>query len=231
MKTNDFTLLGAIAVVLAPVFLFPVVYDGYEAFNASHPYITAFLKFALLATTGEIIGLRIKTGSYSEPGFGILPRAVVWGLLGVWIAGAMKVFASGVPIFAEGLEIEGMATAMKGGFSGMKFLGALMTSIAMNTIFAPVFMTIHKITDTHILRHQGSLYALLCPIAVGEILATMNWGVMWNFVFKRTIPLFWIPAHTITFLLPGQWQVLFAALLGVALGILLSVAAVTSRKA
>ena len=51
-----------------------------------------------------------------------------------------------------------------------------------------------------------------------------------GFVFKKTIPFFWIPAHTITFLLPGQYQVLFAALLGVALGIILSIAAVMSRK-
>jgi hypothetical protein len=48
--------------------------------------------------------------------------------------------------------------------------------------------------------------------------------VQWNFVFKKTIPLFWFPAHTITFLLPSQFQVLFAALLGVALGVILAIA-------
>lgn len=230
MKTKDLTFLAALAVVLSPFFLCPAVYAGYEAFNAAHPYITAFLKFALLATAGECVGLRIKTGSYSEPGFGILPHAVVWGLLGIWIAAAMKVFASGVPLFAEGLGIEGVTEAMKGDLSSTKFLGALMTSIAMNTTFAPIFMTIHKITDTHILANGGSLRALIRPIPVGAILAGLNWQVMWGFVFKRTIPLFWIPAHTITFLLPGELQVLFAALLGVMLGILLSVAAVKSRR-
>ena len=50
------------------------------------------------------------------------------------------------------------------------------------------------------------------------------------FTSKKTIPFFWIPAHTITFLLAPQYQVLFAALLGVMLGILLSVAAVAGRK-
>ena len=53
----------------------------------------------------------------------------------------------------------------------------------------------------------------------------MNWKVQWEFVFKRTIPLFWYPAHTITFLLPAEMRVLFAALLGVMLGVILAVAA------
>lgn len=46
-----------------------------------------------------------------------------------------------------------------------------------------------------------------------------------NFVFKKTIPFFWYPAHTITFLLPGEMRVLFAAILGVVLGVLLAIAA------
>ena len=101
----------------------------------------------------------------------------------------------------------------------------------MNTTFAPVFMTLHKITDTHILNNGGSLRALVRPIPMRRIISSLNWEVQWGFVFKKTIPFFfWIPAHTITFLLAPQYQVLFAALLGVMLGILLSVAAVAGRK-
>jgi hypothetical protein len=61
-------------------------------------------------------------------------------------------------------------------------------------------------------------------------LSSLNWKVQWDFVFKKTIPLFWIPAHTITFMLPGEFQVLFAASLSIVLGLLLSVAAVMSRQ-
>jgi len=43
-------------------------------------------------------------------------------------------------------------------------------------------------------------------------------------VFKKTIPLFWIPAHTITFLLNPDYQVLFAAFLSIVLGAILAVA-------
>jgi hypothetical protein len=54
---------------------------------------------------------------------------------------------------------------------------------------------------------------------------TLNWDRQWNFIFKKTIPLFWYPAHTITFMLPGEYRVLFAALLGVALGVILAIGA------
>ena len=98
-------------------------------------------------------------------------------------------------------------------------------SVSMNTIFAPVFMTLHKITDTHILMHGGTLRGFFTPLDMGGIMSSLNWKVLWGFVFKKTIPFFWFPAHTITFLLPGNMRVLCAALLGVVLGILLAVAA------
>lgn len=230
MKLKDLLFLAVAALLLAPFFLFPDVYASYTALNAAHPYLLAFLKFALLSTAGECIGLRIKTGSYGQPGFGILPRAAVWGVLGMWIASAMKVFSTGVPVYAQGLGLGDIPAAMQGGFTPLKLLGAFLISTAMNTTFGPVFMTLHKITDTHILENGGSLRALVRPIPMARIFASLNWDVQWNFVFKKTIPFFWIPAYTITFLLSAQYQVLFAALLGVALGILLSVAAVASRK-
>ena len=74
----------------------------------------------------------------------------------------------------------------------------------------------------HIVQNGGTLKALFRPIHFSNILKQIDWDRMWNFVFKKTIPFFWIPAHTITFLLPETFQVLFAALLSVALGVLLS---------
>ena len=95
----------------------------------------------------------------------------------------------------------------------------------MNSIFAPVFMTLHKITDIHIQETGGTLRGFFSrPIAFQNILANkINWNIQWGFIFKKTIPLFWYPAHTITFLLPGNYQVLFAAALGVVLGLILSI--------
>lgn len=45
-----------------------------------------------------------------------------------------------------------------------------------------------------------------------------------EFCFQENYSFFWIPAHTITFLLPPDYQVLFAALLGIALGTILAIA-------
>jgi hypothetical protein len=36
----------------------------------------SFIKFSILATLGEVIGLRIKTGNYHQKGFGLIPRAI-----------------------------------------------------------------------------------------------------------------------------------------------------------
>lgn len=47
----------------------------------------------------------------------------------------------------------------------------------MNTTFGPVFMTLHKVTDTHILNCGGSLRALVTPIPIGKILSGLNWKV------------------------------------------------------
>lgn len=66
---------------------------------------------------------------------------------------------------------------------------------------------------------------MLHPLKMGEIMSEINWKAQWGFVFKKTIPLFWFPAHTITFLLPPSARVLFAALLGVILGVFMAIAA------
>ena len=226
MKKTDFLVIILVIVILAPFFLFEGVYKGYTDFNSAHPFIMAFIKFAILATFGEMLGLRLKTGKYNAPGYGLLPRSVVWGLLGIWIALAMGVFSKGIPGYLARFDLfAGVQEAMGGGFTGLKMCGAFFISVMMNTAFAPVFMTLHKITDTHILNHGGQMSALLKPIQVGKIISELNWNVQWNFVFKKTIPFFWIPAHTLTFMLPANLQVLFAAFCGIILGVLLSIAA------
>ena len=223
MKKTDFFILLTTIVFFLPFFVFPSVYQYYLKFNQNHCFIAAFLKFGILATYGEILGLRIKTGNYTVSHFGILPKACFWGLFGIWIAVMMSIYRDGVPFFFEKMGFDQMQGVMKNSFSGYKLLGAFGISFFMNTTFAPVFMTLHKITDIHIEQHRGSLKAFLHPIRIGSIIRCLNWDVQWNFVFKKTIPLFWIPAHTITFLLPEQFQVLFAALLSIALGLILSI--------
>lgn len=192
--------------------------------------VMSFFKFAILATLGEIIALRIKTGNYNEPGFGIVPRMIVWGFLGLAINLAFNIFATGAPAFLSYMGLKDAPLAMAGSFSGLKLLDAFTISATMNLIFAPVMMTFHKITDMHIIATGGTVNGLLKPIPFGPILKNINWDVMWNFIFKKTIPFFWIPAHTITFLLPPEFRVLFAALLGIALGLILAIGGQKAMK-
>jgi len=225
MKKSDLLFVVIVVAIFIPFVVFEPLYEGYKAFNASHGMVMSFLKFAVLSTLGELLGLRLSSGKYLKAGFGIVPRAVVWGILGMGINLAMIVFANGVPVALEYIGLNGASSFMAGPFCAAKVLVAFCISVAMNSIFAPVFMTFHKITDTHILDCGGSVRTLVTPIPMTRIITHLNWDVQWNFVFKKTIPLFWFPAHTITFLLPSEARVLFAALLGVALGVLLAVAA------
>jgi len=223
MKKQDLIFIFCCILFFAPFFICEPIrlwFLEYSAHKDWHAIVMAFLKFGILATLGEIIGLRIQKGVYFQKGFGILPRAIVWGFLGIGISIAMTIFASGTPAFLANLGVNISATDF---FT--RLLIAFCISVAMNTIFAPVFMTFHKITDMHILQTEGTLKGFLSKgINMAQAFKNINWDVQWNFVFKKTIPFFWFPAHTITFMLPGELRVLFAALLGVALGIILSVA-------
>lgn len=63
MKTKDWICLLIIIAIFAPFLLSDTLYDHYQEANRQHPYLLAFAKFALLATFGEMIGLRIKTAT------------------------------------------------------------------------------------------------------------------------------------------------------------------------
>ena len=230
MKKNDLIFIVALILAFSPFFIFDSVYEFYKQFNKEHGMIMSFVKFALLATLGESIGLRIKTGNYNEKGFGILPRAIVWGFLGLTIKLAFVIFATGTPNFLAYMGVDNATSAMQGDFTSTKLLVAFSISVFMNIIYAPVMMTLHKITDIHIIANKGTIGGLFSKIHFVKILKELNWDVQWNFVFKKTIPFFWIPAHTITFLLPTDFQVLFAALLGIVLGVILSMASMKATK-
>lgn len=205
---------GILCAVIALFFLFPGTRLLYDQAYSALPILVTFLKFALLATGGEWFAKRIKDHSYSVKGFGLLPKAFIWGILGIFIYWAFQIFGSGVPAAFPFLR-------NPSGF-GMKLLGAFLTSLMMNLIFSPVLMLTHHLTDRYIVMNNGRFP--IRNLAVKPLLEAIDWNRMWGFVFTKTIPFFWIPAHTITFLLPMQYRTLFAALLSVVLGILLGIA-------
>lgn len=225
-KTDIITLLCVVAVVCCFAFI-PGAWNWFNTSTTNHGLLMSFFKFAILGTFGEMLALRIREGVYHKKGFGILPKMLVWGVLGVVIASAMTIFKTGtVVLLDKGFHLGGKAAMwFAGSLSWGKFFVALCVSVLMNTLFAPVFMTFHKITDIHIAETGGTLKGFFgSGLHIRETMSKkINWDTQYGFIFAKTIPLFWYPAHTITFLLPGTYQVLFAAFLGVALGVILSI--------
>ena len=213
MNNTDKAVLIGVLAFLSPFFVFDSVYQAFITITDQHGFAMSGVKFAILATFGEVLGQRIRTGSWSIKGFGVIPKMIVWYVLGVLIKAAFVVFAVGDPVVLNKFLPD----------AGL-LLTAFSISLGLNLIFAPIFMTLHKITDLHIADHHGSMVALIKPINMAQKFSQIDWNTQYGFVFKKTIPLFWIPAHTITFLLPPAFQVVFAASLGVALGVILALA-------
>ena len=191
--------VGLLAAGLLVFFLLPGSRALYESAYSAAPILLSFVKFALLATGGEWIARRLKEHSYSLKGFGILPKSLIWGILGIFIYWAFLIFATGVAAAFPALQ---SAETFWG-----KLLLAFLTSVFMNLIFSPVLMLTHHLTDNYITMNNGRFP--LKGQSMQALLETIDWQRMWGFVFKKTIPFFWIPAHTITFLLPSQYRVLY----------------------
>ncbi len=223
MKTSDvLSLLFVGAVVL--FFVHPFTYEAYTYAYARAPMLLSFLKFAVLATFGEMLVARLRRGAYLPARFGLRPKALVWGILGVFIWIAFGIFSHGVTaLFFSETSVITRAAAEAGATAsvGAKLLNAFSISLFMNIIFAPIMMFTHHLTDTYIAQNGGRFP--LAGFRMIPLLESADWQRMWGFVYKKTIPVFWIPAHTITFLLPEELRVLFAVVLSVFLGLLLTI--------
>lgn len=224
----DIWCAGVAAVLALALLLSDTVLNAYTAATGAHPFIAGFCKFAVLATFGECLAQRILRGCYLPERFGLVPRAVVWGLLGICTTIAFTIFGAGAPQVLALLGLEWAPGALAGPFGAHKLAAAFTVSVTMNTMFAPVLMVAHKIGDLHLAEYGGSVACLVHRPKVGALLRSVDWNVMWNLVLFRSLLFFWIPAHTVTFLLPPDFRVLFAAVLGAVLGLILAWAG--SRK-
>ncbi len=121
MRKSDYLFLLVVVILFLPFLLSPELYAGYKAFNAAHGMVMSFLKFAILSMLGECLGLRISTGVYNRVGFGIIPRMVIWGILGIGINMAMIIFSKGVPQLLVYMGMTNAVEAMAGSFSLDKF--------------------------------------------------------------------------------------------------------------
>lgn len=189
----------------------------FNAATTAHPYMMAFVKYAILATMGELLALRIVAGAWKKP-VGIIYRVIIWGLLGMVFVAIFKIFNTGV----MGAQKAHLLPALESGFSAA-FLISFLTSVFMNLFFAPTFMAFHRVTDTYIDLGEGKLGKIF-KVKLKDVVAKIDWNSFISFVIVKTIPIFWIPAHSITFMLPETYRLIYAAFLSIALGGILAFA-------
>ncbi len=217
--------VGLLALI-AGFLIWPPTHKVFVELTARVPYILGFVKFAILSMMGEFLAARLVHKKWVKVR-GVLPKMLVWGILGMLIVLMFAVFSGGVDNAAsQGLLISECSDTCPPVVQFISRLRrALMISAIMNFTFGPVFMAAHRITDVYIDKRFSGEKA-----TYADVIPQIDWGRFIKEIVGVTIPVFWIPAHTITFLLPGQYRVLFAASLSIVLGLILSFAKMRNLK-
>ncbi len=197
----------------AAILIIPASREVFKTLSADHPYLMGFAKFAVLATAGELLAVRLAKKSWTLPSY-VWARFLIWGVIGVWITYMMKIFGAGV----DALMSQGLLPSPENALLHT-FIKAFFISATMNLSFGPTFMALHKCSDTYLdIRATGKR-----KITLANVIHKVDWEKFASFTLLKTVPLFWIPAHTVTFMLPAEYQVAMAAALSVALGIILNI--------
>lgn len=209
MKKGDIIWSTFLAIIVL-FLLIPGTREIFKDLTASYPYLMGFIKFSILATMGELLSIRIVSKKWKRP-TGLFYRVLIWGFLGIVIVLVFDLFNSGVAAAQSRNLLPGESS---------KFMLAFLTSALMNMIFAPTMMAFHRISDTYIEK----MHKINRKIDIEKVVSSVNWGDFVSFVILKTIPFFWIPAHTIVFLLPDVYRIITAAFLSMALGAILAFA-------
>lgn len=201
--------LAAITVALVQTGLF-------GRFNEHFPYPAGFVQFAIYATAGELFSTRVLRGAW------IVNRATLfkagsWGFSGLFVTLAFRVFS------------DGSRAAMEAGllpFVGSALALAFFTSCTNNIFFGPLHSAFIRVccnyADLRYTEHRR--------ITVREAVNSVDWGELVTFTLFRTIPLFWIPVNTVGFLLPLHYRIVFASVLSMAFGVLMTILKLRERR-
>ena len=172
--------------------------NAYASWVAAHALPSAALHFAVLGTLGEIVaswmGRRRARGLPCTPAQLAL-KVVAWAVLGLVIKYGFALMKGGTLALVE----HGLLPAALGRGVGYAFAVSVLT----NLLFGPQMMAFHRWEDNLILGRRGFA-------GIERAWKTLVW--------------FWIPAHTLTFSLPGDYQIGLAALWSLVLGIILGLA-------
>ena len=186
-------------------------FKNFGVFTEHYPYLMGFFKVGLLATFGEMLKVRVKTGSWKVPS--LIARFLVWGVVGLLFTFVFAMFAKGIGgLMGTPLWFGDKFTIGEKSF-GQNLLFAFSTSFWQNVIFAFPMMLGHEWCNEVINQKRF--------IGGAEFLEKLNKPI-WGSFIPKTIIFFWIPAHTVTFLLPGNYRVLMSAVLSLVLGAILT---------
>lgn len=168
--------------------------SAYAAWVAANPWLSAALQFALLGTLGEIIAATVRRRTPALPctPVQLALKVLAWAVLGLVI----KAGFAGMKGFTRALLEHGVLPAWCAAGLGH----ALALSVLTNVFFGPQMMAFHRWEDNLILGQRGWA-------GLDRALRTLVW--------------FWIPAHTVTFSLPHDYQIGLAAVWGLVLGVIL----------
>lgn len=208
------TLIGdvlwlALLLIITAFLVLPQAQTEFIQLTSNYPYGMGFIKFAFLATMGEWLALRLAHRTWQRP-VGMAYKVLVWGLIGVLITFMFSFYSVGVAAMMERVNF------FDGNGIFSLLIPAFLTSLIMNLTFGIVFMGIHRMSDTYIemrVDHETP--------SLKELIESIDWDAFISFIVFKTIPLFWIPAHTLTFMLFPAYRVVVAAYLSIVLGVIL----------
>jgi hypothetical protein len=176
--------------------------DWYLAWVTESPLLSAVVQFALLGTLGEWLSFVLRTKRVGLPCS--LPmlagKMAAWGVLGIVIKLGFIGMRGFVVSLAEHHYVPEFLTTGVG--------LAFVISVNTNIFFGPQMMLFHRLEENLLARRINF-------DGMRTALTTLLW--------------FWIPAHTLTFALPREYQIGLAAVWSVALGVILGLTAPQKR--
>lgn len=168
--------------------------NWYLYWVTNQPLFSAAIQFAILGTIGEWLSRWLRSRSLRPPGslFHWAAKIIAWGVLGVVI----KYGFAGMKGFTAALNEHGMLPSFCAGGIGWAFS----VSVFTNVFFGPQMMFFHRLEE-NLISWKWDLSGL----------TKAWWTLLW----------FWIPAHTVTFSLPKEYQIGLAAVWSVVLGLIM----------
>ncbi|TKJ39100.1 hypothetical protein CEE37_11815 [candidate division LCP-89 bacterium B3_LCP] len=168
--------------------------ESYVNWVSANPLFSAAVQFAVLGTLGEVLSSCIQKKRIALPCnlAQLAGKVLAWALLGIII----KYGFAGMKGFTLALLDHQMLPVFMNAGIGWAFAVSVLT----NLFFGPQMMFFHRLED-NLISWKWDLTGL-----------TRAW---WTLIW------FWIPAHTVTFSLPKEYQIGLAAVWSVVLGLIM----------